>query len=171
MNTLIRKISKLYLSIISVFMIGCEEKANDGVPLNEWFDIKYEEKLQRSPVDLTILGRKDHYDKLDDFSEEAQDELLEWYEASVAELTEKFDYDGLTQDEQISHDLWMYQYNEMKEGVPFRNMDYIFHQMEGIHILFPHFMINFHRVDSLSDMQAYISRIQQSDRVMGQLLD
>ena len=171
MNTLTRRIPLLYLPVISVLMIGCEEKANDGIPLKEWFDIKYEEKLQRSPVDLTLLGRKDHYDKLDDFSEEAQDELLDWYEASVAELTEKFDYDELTQDEQISYDLWMHQYNEMKEGIPFRNMNYIFHQMEGIHILFPHFMINFHRVDSLSDMQAYISRIQQSGRVVGQLLD
>ena len=34
--------------------------------LNAWFERKYEEQLQFSPMQLTFLGRKDLYSELDD---------------------------------------------------------------------------------------------------------
>ncbi len=164
--------------MVALFLISCAEKetekeetADQGAALLEWLDTKYEEMLQRSPIQLTMQGRKDRYGDVDDLSEEAQDELLEWYGETVSELKENFDYDNLSQDEQISYDLWIYQYEEMKEGIDYRNMGYVFHQMGGVHTFFPSFMINFHQVDSLSDMKAYISRIEQSDRAIGQLVD
>lgn len=161
--------------LVSFFFLSCggekkEQKEDQSEALLAWFDTKYEEKLQMRPMQLTMLGRKDQNDKLDDMSEAAEDKLLQWYEASVAELKD-FEYASLENDEQISYDLWMYQYNQMKEGVEFRNLNYIFHQMGGIHTQLPNFMINFHKVDSLMDMQAYISRIRESKRAMDQLLE
>ena len=35
----------------------------------------------------------------------------------------------------------------------------------------PTYLINFHKVDSLADMTAYISRIKESGRAMNQLVD
>src|SRR5690606_22199819 len=40
--------------------------------LNAWFDAKYEELLQFSPIQLTFLGRKDLYDQIEDMSEAGQ---------------------------------------------------------------------------------------------------
>lgn len=139
--------------------------------LNDWFNKKYEEKLQKSPIQLTMLGRKDHYGEIDDMSLEAEEAMLQWYEASVQELKKNFDYESLNQDDKISVDLWEYQYNQLKEGEAFRNMDYVFHQMMGVHSRLPSFMINFHKIDSLSDATAYISRLRKSKLAMEQLLE
>ncbi|MEX2350059.1 MAG: DUF885 domain-containing protein, partial [Flavobacteriaceae bacterium] len=177
MSLLLKRLPIFGVLAIAFLMISCgeekkeEQKEDQSAALNEWFDTKYEEVLQKSPLQLTMLGRKDKYDQLDDMSLEAEQEMREWYEASVAELEEKFDYEALEMDDKISYDLWVYQYDMMKEGEAFKNMNYVFHQMNGIHTQLPSFMINFHKVDSLSDMKAYISRIEASDRAMNQLLD
>ncbi|MDQ3535077.1 MAG: DUF885 domain-containing protein [Bacteroidota bacterium] len=148
-----------------------ERTVDQSAALNEWFDIKYEELLQTSPLQLTYLGRKDHYDKIDDFSEEAEDKQLAWYEASMQELKDNFDYDALDADEQASYDLWIYTYEQLKEGKKFRRLDYIFDQMRGWHTQLPNSLINFHKVDSLKDMEAYISRIEESGRAINQLVE
>src|SRR5690606_36899867 len=85
------------------------ESSGPQQALNQWFDIKYEELLQTSPLQLTYQGRKDHYGKIDDLSEAAEDEQLAWYEASVNELKAQYNYDELSLDEKASYDLWVYQ--------------------------------------------------------------
>jgi hypothetical protein len=50
-----------------------EEIAKASADINAWFDAEYEEELQMSPIGLTFQGRKDQYDKLDDYSEAAID--------------------------------------------------------------------------------------------------
>src|SRR5688572_24697265 len=42
--------------------------------LNAWFERKYEEQLQFSPIQMTMLGRKDLYAKIDDMSRERSEE-------------------------------------------------------------------------------------------------
>ncbi|SDL29336.1 DUF885 domain-containing protein [Kriegella aquimaris] len=138
--------------------------------LNKWFDTKYEELLQMSPLSLTVQGRKDQYDKIDDMSKEAEDKELAWYTQSVKELKEKFNYDNLNDTDQTSYDLWVYQYETLKEGKIFRDMSYVFDQMRGNHTSLPNYLINFHKVDSLSDMKAYVSRIQETGRAINQLI-
>lgn len=153
---------------------GEEKKAepqDQSAALNEWFNTKYEEKLQKSPIQLTVLGRKDHYNQWDDMSLKAKEENLQWYAASVKELKETFNYEILSADDKISVNLWEYQYNQLKEGEAFSNMDYVFHQMMGAHSQLPSFLINFHKVDSLADVEAYISRIEKFQPLMAQLLE
>jgi len=164
--------------LLILFFTGCksstdekEVKADQSKELNEWFDAKYEEKLQTSPLQLTMLGRKDRYDQIDDMSIKAEENQFQWYEATVKELKETFDYESLSPEDQISYDLWMYEFQQMKEGLEFKNMDYVFHQMMGMHTQFPSFMINFHKVDSVSDMNAYITRIKASKNAINDLLE
>jgi uncharacterized protein (DUF885 family) len=168
---------KLFILFALTFLVfsACKKEAeftsDENERLNAWFEEKYEELLAMSPLQMTMLGRKDRYDELDDLSKEAEDRMLKWYEASVNEMKSDFDYNALDDDAKISYDLWEYQFIQMKDGLQFRGMSYEFHQMGGIHTQLPSFMINFHRVDSLWDMQAYISRIEQSGRAMNQLLE
>lgn len=139
--------------------------------LNQWFEDKYEEQLLRSPLRLTSLGRKERYSEIDDFSRKAEDENLAWQEASVQELTSKFDYDKLDDNTKLSYDLWLFQYEQTKAQLPFRDHGYVFTQMQGGHTQFPNLLINFHKVDDLSDMEAYITRISGVGRAIEQLLD
>ena len=138
--------------------------------LNQWFEDKYEEKLPFSPLEMTGLGRKDKYSEMDDFSEAAEDEQLAWKGATVEELKSNFDYDALDEDTKISYDLWIYQYDAALAMQPYRRKSYIFTQMQGIHANLPNFLINYHKVDDQSDMQAYIKRVSGIGRAMEQLL-
>ena len=139
--------------------------------LTEWLDVKYEESLQMSPLQLTILGRKDLYGEIDDMSEAGEDKELAWYAESVEELESKFNYDGLSVEEKTSYDLWVYQYQRLKKDKEFRRLDYVFSQMSGMHTSLPNILINFHKVDSIEDMHAYISRIEETGRAINQLVD
>jgi uncharacterized protein (DUF885 family) len=167
----------LSFSLVFLLVSSCKEESKDEVAsnqteaLNKWFDDKYEEELQMSPIGLTIQGRKDHYDKIDDVSKEAEDKHLAWYTEATNELKETFDYETLNDQDKTSYDLWVFQYEDLKEGIAFRDMDYVFDQMRGLHAQLPTLLINFHKVDSLSDMNAYISRIKESGRAMNQLVD
>lgn len=163
---------------MSILFMGCkystedkEANHNQTNEINEWFNTKYEERLQTSPLQLTMLGRKDKYDQLDDMSIKAEEEQYQWYEASVKELEKSFDYNSLSSEDKISYDLWMYEFKQMEEALEFKNMNYIFHQMMGMHTQFPSFMINFHKVDSVSDMKAYITRIRASKNAIEQLVE
>lgn len=139
--------------------------------LNQWFETKFEEQLQQSPLQMTFLGRKDKYDQIDDTTIAAEDKQLAWLAATVDELKASFDYSKLDAEAQTSYDIWIYQYEQAKEGVTYRKNGYVFTQMQGIHAILPQIMINFHKVDTAEDMQAYVKRIEGISRALTQLLD
>ncbi len=179
----------LGFSLAVVCLFGCQHPGSIGRPsqplaaesqssgaseserLTEWFDARYEEKLSRSPMTLTTIGRKDKQDQIDDMSEAAGDELLQWQENSVKELQTRFDYDALTDDAKISYDIWVYQYEDAKAVAPFRRHRYVFTQMSGVHARLPNFLINQHRVEDARDMRAYIARISGIARAIDQLVE
>jgi uncharacterized protein (DUF885 family) len=135
-----------------------------------WLNARYEEELAFSPIEKTIQGRKDDYDKLDDASEAAQDTQLEWRRGTVDELRDTFYYERLTPEAQISYDLWVYQLERAEAALPFRRRAYQFTQRGGPHTQLPQFLINFHRVDEEADMSAYIARLGEAARYIEQTL-
>ena len=52
-----------------------------------------------------------------------------------------------------------------------RRRGYIFTQMQGVQSYLPSILINFHKVESVEDMNAYIARIDGVSRGLGQLLE
>ena len=87
-----------------------EEVKAESARLNTWFEKKYEEQLQFSPIQLTMLGRKELYDQIDDMSEAGMRKQLAWQEASVKEMEAGFKYESLDPETQLSFDLWKKQY-------------------------------------------------------------
>jgi len=139
--------------------------------LNEWFDARWQEALDFSPIQKTFLGRKDDYDKIDDLSEQADDEQLAWRRRVTAEMKETFDYDRLTPEAKMSYDVWAYELERAERALPFRRLNYVFTQMQGPQAFLPQFLIAFHKVSEPSDMEAYIARIAGISRGLGQLLE
>ena len=173
MKTTALKITPL-LFLCLIFLNGCTqpEESTDLTPeINSWFDQKYEELLQMSPLQLTTQGRKDHYSEIDDMSEVGEKKILDWMEASVSEMKEKFSLEEIDHEAQLSWKLWEYQFEQAKSEYEFRNSGYVFNQMSGPHTSLPNMLINYHKVDSLADMEALISRYSELGRAMGQLLD
>ena len=148
-----------------------EATQSESDRLNAWFEERYEELLQFSPIQLTLIGRKDRYDEIDDFSEEAEDRQLEWRRKTVETLEREFDYDVLTPDAQISYDIWKFQYEDAVASREFRGNQYLFTQFLGVQASFPQFMSAFHRVDEPGDMDAYIKRLGEGARALNQLVD
>jgi len=138
--------------------------------LNSWLDEQYEEQLEFSPQTRSVLGDKTDYDQLNDVTLEAQDRVLEWRRQSVAAMRSDFDYDALNDDGKLSYDMWEFTLEQAEAAYPYRNYGYIFGR-GGPHASLPSFMISFHRIDDESDLQAYLSRLRQIDRVLGDLLD
>jgi len=142
---------------------------DDTARINAWFEAKYEEQLAFSPIQQTFLGRKSA--AIDDMSLAAQDRLLAWQRASVAEMKRSFDYAKLSPEAQTSYDLWLYQLQQAEAALPFRANAYVFDQMSAIHTFFPQLLIAFHRVDDAADLDAYVARIRESGRAVRQLIE
>ncbi|MFV8780821.1 DUF885 domain-containing protein [Microbulbifer sp. SA54] len=148
-----------------------QDPAAETARLTEWLDERFEEELQFSPMQLSYLGRKEQYDKVDDMSLAANERELEWKANTVAELKKNFDYDSLSDAGKESYDLWVFQYEQAKANKPFWNHSYFASELYGPEASLPTFLINQHKVDTVEDMQAYIARIGGISRALGQLLE
>jgi uncharacterized protein (DUF885 family) len=138
--------------------------------LNEWFAARWDEQLDFSPIQKTVLGMKEDNDEIDDFSEAAADRQLAWLRRATAEMKSSFDYERLTPEGRMSYDIWAYGLERAERGVPFRRRPYVFTQMQGPQAFLPQFLIAIHKVETPEDMQAYISRIGGVSRAIDQLL-
>ncbi|MXP42585.1 DUF885 family protein [Altererythrobacter soli] len=145
--------------------------ATESERLHQWFEKKFEEQLQFDPLWLTSLGRRDRYGDLGEYSIEAADWQLAWHKATVEEMEREFDYDKLGPQDRMSYDLWKYEYESAARTAKWRGNAYIFTQMQGVHSSLPSQLISMHRVETPADLEAYISRISQFERALGQLTE
>ena len=150
---------------------SAEQVKAESARLNAWFEKKYEEQLQFSPIQLTMLGRKELYDQIDDMSEAGMRKQLAWQEASVKEMEAGFDYKKLDPETQLSWDLWKKQYENARDGMAFLGNGYPFEQMGGVQSFAPTFLINFHKVADENDYLAYIARLQKLGTAFDQSLE
>ena len=141
-----------------------------NVSINEWFDERYEEELQFSPIGLTFLGRKDRNDELGEFSYAAFAKELAWKKQTVEDMQRLYDYESLTPSEQVSYDIWLYQYQQAAASEQFFYNGLTFDQMNGVQSFIPTFLINFHRVEDAEDLRAYIARIKDVRPRMQELM-
>ena len=147
------------------------DQQSETEKLNAWFEVKYEEGLMMSPLGLTFQGRKERYNEIDDMSETAQLETLQWKGNSVQEMKTTFDYSKLSDAAKISYDLWEHQYESGLAGKAFMRRGYAFHQMNGTHSFFPTLMMNYHSVETEQDMKDYVSRLSAIGSAMTELTD
>ncbi len=145
--------------------------SHSNAELRAWFEAKHEEQVLDSPIWLTTLGRKERYGEIDDLSLAAADEDLAWQKATVEEMERTFDYASLSPADKLSYDLWKYEYEQAAKNAQWRDSNYVFTQMQGIHTGLPSIVISQHRVDTAQDMRDYISRVSGIGRAIGQLVD
>ena len=172
---------QLLLTVMTCFFLtSCGNQSSLGAvvdqqseteKLNAWFEVKYEEGLMMSPLGLTFQGRKERYNEIDDMSETAQLETLQWKGNSVQEMKTTFDYSKLSDAAKISYDLWEHQYESGLAGKAFMRRGYAFHQMNGTHSFFPTLMMNYHSVETEQDMKDYVSRLSAIGGAMTELTD
>lgn len=138
--------------------------------LSTFFEEKFKEDLENSPLYQSYLGLKWNYGEWDDISDAETEAQVQRMKERVATL-KSFDVTQLNEQEQLSHLIYLLDMERQLANDEFRHHVYIMHQFRAWHTLVPSFLINIHRVSELSDAEAYISRLSKVDATFDQVID
>ena len=127
-------------------------------------------QLELSPLSKSYRGIRDEdYSEWGDFTDAsnvADEKLLQ---STVAEMRTDYDIAELDRDDALSYRLFNAMAARSARSHTFRKYGYIFNQMNGAQSGLPAFLINIHRVGSLADAKAYVSRIEKLGTVLDEL--
>lgn len=170
----IRFIHKVFYLGLLVFIFSCnqqsesyseEEIKEHSAEVNEYFEEEFQKDVEESPMMQTRLGQKTNYGKWDNFSHLKYAEDRNKAKRRLGDL-KKIDPSSLDEETRLSYDLYLQKQENILEDYDFRFYNYPVNQMFGYHAEMPAFLINMHRIDSISDAEAYISRLKGIPKVM-----
>ena len=144
-----------------------ENVAAESKKLTQYLNDEFEEELAMNPMQLTQMGRKEHYGELGDFSEEDARKQLEWRRESVAGMKAQIDPAKLNDDAKTSWAIWESELDRSELRAKWQRYAYIF-GYGGPHTDLPNFLITYHKVEEPSDMDAYISRLAALGKAIDQ---
>ncbi|MDT0676223.1 DUF885 domain-containing protein [Autumnicola musiva] len=162
------KLIKLIPLLVLLIFCSCKEEKKvlsaadleeNSEKLNSYFEEQFQQEVEESPMLQTRLGIKTDYGKWDDFSSEEYVRDLEQAKERLKYLKD-VDSESLNKATQLSYMLYRQQQENAIEDFEYRFYDYPINQMFGYHSSLPAFLINMHSIDSVSDAEAYISRLQ-----------
>jgi len=142
-------------------------QASEGARLTAFLDGEYAQVLKFSPQQATSQGSKEGLDRLNDLSDAADLQRLEWRRGSVARMKAQFQRARLPLEGRISYDMWLDELDSAELGYRFRAYEYA----GGAHSGLPNFLISSHLVDAPSDMVAYNARVMALGHAMDQVLE
>jgi len=140
--------------------------------LAAFFEELFQRNLAESPLLQSQLGMKGpDYGKWDDFSDAEAIRQNERTKNDLARLRAEFDYDSLSEQMQVSYRIFEFLQERSLSGFEYRFHGYAFSTMNNP-VTFPvTFMQNIHRVDNVSDAEAYVSRLNGLAAVGDDLLE
>jgi uncharacterized protein (DUF885 family) len=129
--------------------------------LAAFFEAAFEAELDRSPQLATSIGDKRGYDRWNDPSLAADEARQRMLAESVSAMRAQFGTARFSDPQDIlSYVLYEQQLERSEAQAPLRLHSYLFNQMFGAQSAIPAFLINQHRVSSVEDAEAYVSRLR-----------
>ncbi|MGA0606947.1 DUF885 domain-containing protein [Phenylobacterium sp. VNQ135] len=142
---------------------------SEDARLAAFFQESFLESARLSPETLSQLGMKERYGELGDYTKAGQDKALAVAEAQLARMKRDFDRAKLSDSSKVSYDLFE------KSVATQRLFDRWYWQsyavtstgsaLDGLPVM----LINVHRVDSVADADAYVSRLKAVERVASEV--
>lgn len=171
----------LFLFLLGISAIwGCEEdKKADFTPqevrqesaqLNQFFESEFLKDLEESPMLQTRLGIKTDYGDWDDYSHLKYAEDLKKAKKRLSYLKKEVRPEALDEDSYLSYRLYKQELEDEIEDYKFRFYNYPVNQMFGVHAALPAFLINMHKIDSVTDAEAYIARLEKFPKVFDDVI-
>jgi len=157
-------------SAITKEVVMAERTAAESAKANAFFDRVFDESVDRSPISQGYLGLKKDHDKWDDYSETNRVAELAITVRELAALKSGINFDLLDEQTKMSYRLFVAQSEQAIESWKWRNHDYVFTQMDGMHADAAAFLINFHVVDDVADARAYVTRLRAMPAMFDQLI-
>lgn len=173
-----RSSNPIFYLLLLIFLstVGCKKDKDENIStakeqaessrLNDFFEREFQKDLDESPMLQTRLGIKKDYGSWDDFSHLKYAEDLKKAKKRLAFLKDSINEDALDEDAALSYRLYKQQLEDEIEDYDFRFYDYPINQMHGLQDEIPAFLINMHKIESKSDAEAYISRLNKLPKVM-----
>lgn len=137
--------------------------------LEAFFEAAYQERIVLSPQQMTSLGIKTGYDRLDDYTEAADNRSLTLARTQLARMKAEHDFDALGSQSQLSWRLFEEGVERQLANERWRDHGYVFAANGNPATSLPVFMINSHRIDSPEDARAYVARLVEVERVLGEI--
>ncbi len=136
--------------------------------LAAFFETAMNERLALNPLQAERLGDRSRNDEWPDMSDEAEDKELQLYKDQLATL-KTFDFDTLSPKDQLSYRIFELTAQRYIDNDKWRDYGYPVNQMFGWHAGAATHLMNVHRIDTVKDAEAYITRLQKMDGMMKEL--
>ncbi|HYJ28951.1 MAG TPA: DUF885 domain-containing protein [Allosphingosinicella sp.] len=137
--------------------------------LNAFLDAAFEEAIATNPQFLTTLGSKRLYHRLNDFTDAARQQQLALSEAQLVRLRAEFDPARLTPAGRLSFRMFEEQVENNRNNFAWRWHGFPATTNGSPMGSIPVFLINNHRIDTVEDADAYVSRLREVERVMNEI--
>ncbi len=148
-----------------------EEITAESKKVNVFFQKSFDARVALSPEFQTRLGIKTDYGKLDDNSPAAAERELQMEKEQLAWLTDSVNVDALSKDTLLSYKLYRQKLENSIDDYKYRLYNYPVNQMHGAQSGLPAFLINMHRIESVADAEAYISRLNEFKTFFAQVVE
>lgn len=140
--------------------------AAEDARLLAFLDAAFDAQVALSPEYLTSLGSRQDYDRLGDYTLESDARSLALAERQLAEMRASFDPANLGPSARLSYELFERQVERDRASARFDAYSFPVSTNGTPAGSIPVFLINQHKVASVSDAEAYIARLRDSERVM-----
>ena len=142
---------------------------SDDARLADFLQQAFLESARLSPETLTALGMKERYGELGDYTQAGQQKALAVAEAQLARMTREFDRSKLGDNAQLSYDLFAKSVATQRLTAKWYWQNYAVSSNGSALDGLPVMLINNHRVDSVADAEAYVSRLKAFERAAGEV--
>lgn len=139
--------------------------------LNQFLDQASAAQSRLSPQQPGDEADPANNSKLNDYTPAAGKRRLALLETQVREMEQRFDRAQLGVQGRISYDLFKRSLDEARMEDRWRGNRYVFTALGAPTTDLPTFFVNNHRVTSVADAEAYISRLREVERVMREVTD
>ncbi|XOV78359.1 MAG: DUF885 family protein [Aestuariibacter sp.] len=173
------------LGIVSAMLTGCGstttsqtnvtttpvrkvQTQSESERLAAYFHNEFQQDLKDSPMYQSYLGIKWNYGEWDQISEEEADKNAAKLRRRFKDMTD-FDETSLSEQEKLSIALYKADITRKLANDEFRHHTYIMDQFRAWHTQIPSFLINIHRVTTVSDAEAYVSRLEGVNTLLSQV--
>jgi uncharacterized protein (DUF885 family) len=143
--------------------------AAEDARLNAFLDAAFDAQVELEPQQLTQLGIKRHYGRLNDYTDAHRQRRLALAEQQLAQMRAQFQPERLSPAGRLSYRLFDQQVVRARESFRWRWHGFPASTNGSPMGSIPVFLINTHRIDNVADAEAYVARLRDVERVMGEI--
>lgn len=149
--------------------VAASATAAEDARLLAFLDRAFDDAVALSPEALTSFGSKQDYGKLDDYTDAGAARQQALAEERLAQMRRDFRFEKLGPQAQLSYRMFEEQIEQGRLQDKWRSHQFPISSYSSPMAGLPAFLINQHQIESVADAEAFVSRLHEVERVMGEI--